>query len=204
MYPSGTKTTLSCDFRTCSSDCRSQNPLPEGVGRFLGAPCAGPADMAALALQGVSKVFAGPVPAVQDLDLEIRDQELVVLVGPSGCGKTTTLRLLAGLEDPDRGVIRIGRSGDQSNSATRSKHRHGVSAQCSVPAPDGVPEHGGGFAVARPWRMGPTMLDAMASSGRGAAAEGWAAGDRPAGTGCGGNARPGAPAGADAPAIVRG
>jgi ABC-type sugar transport system ATPase subunit len=63
--------------------------------------------MAALTLQGVSKVFAGSVPAVQDLDLEIRDQELVVLVGPSGCGKTTTLRLLAGLEDPDRGVIRL-------------------------------------------------------------------------------------------------
>ncbi|MHB8954020.1 MAG: ABC transporter ATP-binding protein [Pirellulaceae bacterium] len=63
--------------------------------------------MAALSLQGVSKVFAGPVSAVQELDLEIRDQELVVLVGPSGCGKTTTLRLIAGLEEPDRGVIRL-------------------------------------------------------------------------------------------------
>jgi multiple sugar transport system ATP-binding protein len=63
--------------------------------------------MAALSMQGVSKVFAGPVPAVQDLDLEIRDQELVVLVGPSGSGKTTTLRLIAGLEDPDHGVIRF-------------------------------------------------------------------------------------------------
>ena len=171
LYPSGTKITLSCDFRTCSSDFRSQNPLPEGVGRFLDAPCAGPADMAALALQGVSKVFAGPVPAVQDLDLEIRDQELVVLVGPSGCGKTTTLRLIAGLEDPDRGVIRIRWPGGQSNGATRSKHRHGVSTRRLVPAPDGVPEHGGGFAVAVRWRVDPTMLDAMASSGRGAAAE---------------------------------
>jgi multiple sugar transport system ATP-binding protein len=63
--------------------------------------------MAALAWKGVSKMFAGPVTAVEDLDLEIQDQELVVLVGPSGCGKTTTLRLMAGLEEPDRGAIWI-------------------------------------------------------------------------------------------------
>jgi multiple sugar transport system ATP-binding protein len=63
--------------------------------------------MAELVLQGVSKMFAGSVTAVQDLDLEVRDQELVVLVGPSGCGKTTTLRLIAGLENPDRGMIWI-------------------------------------------------------------------------------------------------
>jgi multiple sugar transport system ATP-binding protein len=64
-------------------------------------------DMAELVLQGVSKTFAGHVPAVQDLDLTVKDQELVVLVGPSGCGKTTTLRLIAGLDDLDQGVIRI-------------------------------------------------------------------------------------------------
>ncbi len=43
-------------------------------------------------VQGVRRV----VTAVQDLDLEVRDQELVVLVGPSGCGKTTTLDLSPG------------------------------------------------------------------------------------------------------------
>ncbi len=63
--------------------------------------------MAELLLQGVSKVFGGSVIAVQDLNLEVRDQELVVLVGPSGCGKTTTLRLIAGLERPDQGMIWI-------------------------------------------------------------------------------------------------
>jgi multiple sugar transport system ATP-binding protein len=63
--------------------------------------------MATLTLHGVTKTFAGGVLAVQDLNLEIRDQELVVLVGPSGCGKTTTLRLIAGLEQPDHGVIRL-------------------------------------------------------------------------------------------------
>jgi len=63
--------------------------------------------MAELVLQGVSKMFGGSVIAVQDLNLEVRDQELVVLVGPSGCGKTTTLRLIAGLERPDQGMIWI-------------------------------------------------------------------------------------------------
>jgi multiple sugar transport system ATP-binding protein len=47
------------------------------------------------------------VTAVDDLSLTIPDGELVVLVGPSGCGKTTTLRLIAGLETPSAGLIRI-------------------------------------------------------------------------------------------------
>ncbi|MCU0958785.1 MAG: ABC transporter ATP-binding protein [Pirellulaceae bacterium] len=63
--------------------------------------------MAAVALEGVSKTFAGSIHALSDLHLQIDDQELVVLVGPSGCGKTTTLRLIAGLDAPDCGHIRI-------------------------------------------------------------------------------------------------
>src|SRR3954470_10664692 len=46
--------------------------------------------------------------AVQGLSLRIADGELLVLLGPSGCGKTTALRMLAGLEEPDKGDIRIG------------------------------------------------------------------------------------------------
>jgi multiple sugar transport system ATP-binding protein len=46
-------------------------------------------------------------PAVNELDLAIRDGEFVVMVGPSGCGKTTALRMLAGLEEIDDGSIRI-------------------------------------------------------------------------------------------------
>jgi multiple sugar transport system ATP-binding protein len=46
--------------------------------------------------------------AVRGLTLTIPDRELLVLLGPSGCGKTTALRMLAGLEEPDRGDIRIG------------------------------------------------------------------------------------------------
>jgi multiple sugar transport system ATP-binding protein len=62
--------------------------------------------MADLLLANLSKSF-GPVRAVQDLNLDVRSGEFIVLLGPSGAGKTTTLRLLAGLEKPDAGRIHI-------------------------------------------------------------------------------------------------
>jgi spermidine/putrescine ABC transporter ATP-binding subunit len=58
-------------------------------------------------LSGVAKWY-GRVAAVQGVDLEVRPGEMVSLLGPSGCGKTTTLRMIAGLEAPDSGEIRIG------------------------------------------------------------------------------------------------
>ncbi|MFY1826774.1 ABC transporter ATP-binding protein [Myxococcus fulvus] len=63
--------------------------------------------MAAIALQAVFKSY-GATPVVRGLSLDVHEGELVSLLGPSGCGKTTTLRMLAGLEHPDSGVIRIG------------------------------------------------------------------------------------------------
>src|SRR6202043_3219075 len=56
---------------------------------------------------GLNKKY-DEVHAVNDVNLEIRDQEFVVLVGPSGCGKTTTLRMVAGLESVTSGDILIG------------------------------------------------------------------------------------------------
>ncbi|HVM30845.1 MAG TPA: sn-glycerol-3-phosphate ABC transporter ATP-binding protein UgpC [Candidatus Limnocylindrales bacterium] len=50
----------------------------------------------------------GDVVAVQDLSLDIKDEEFLVLVGPSGCGKTTALRMIAGLEEISEGTLRIG------------------------------------------------------------------------------------------------
>jgi iron(III) transport system ATP-binding protein len=58
--------------------------------------------------EGVNKNYPG-APAVRDLNLEVGSGEIVALLGPSGCGKTTTLRLIAGFERPDSGVIRINR-----------------------------------------------------------------------------------------------
>ncbi|MFC7097054.1 ABC transporter ATP-binding protein [Halobaculum marinum] len=64
-----------------------------------------------LRLDGVTKEFTeddgGTVVAVDDVSLDVYDGEFIVLVGPSGCGKTTTLRTVAGLEQPTRGSIII-------------------------------------------------------------------------------------------------
>jgi multiple sugar transport system ATP-binding protein len=64
--------------------------------------------MAEIGYEHVSKIYPDGTKAVHDLELEIRDGELMVLVGPSGCGKTTALRMLAGLEEISEGEIRIG------------------------------------------------------------------------------------------------
>jgi multiple sugar transport system ATP-binding protein len=63
--------------------------------------------MACISLAGVSHTYPGGIKAVNDLDLEVFDGELLVLLGPSGCGKSTTLRLIAGLESPSAGTIRL-------------------------------------------------------------------------------------------------
>ena len=63
--------------------------------------------MARVEIRGLHKEFEGTV-AVENLDLEVKDKEFVVLLGPSGCGKTTTLRCIAGLESPSEGEIYIG------------------------------------------------------------------------------------------------
>ncbi|MFW6007365.1 MAG: ABC transporter ATP-binding protein [Halanaerobiales bacterium] len=57
-------------------------------------------------LQNVTKEF-GEVIAVNNIDLAVKKGELFALLGPSGCGKTTTLRLIAGLEEPTSGEIYI-------------------------------------------------------------------------------------------------
>ena len=63
--------------------------------------------MAEVILKNVRKVFDRDVVAVDDANIDIKDQEFVVLVGPSGCGKSTTLRMVAGLEEMTSGEIYI-------------------------------------------------------------------------------------------------
>jgi ABC-type sugar transport system ATPase subunit len=64
--------------------------------------------MAPIALDHVEKVYSGGVKALDDLKLEVKEGEFMVLVGPSGCGKSTALRSIAGLEEITGGTISIG------------------------------------------------------------------------------------------------
>ena len=64
--------------------------------------------MPGVVLEEVTKAFPGGTVALDGLSLEVADGEFMILVGSSGCGKTTALRLIAGLETPSSGTIRIG------------------------------------------------------------------------------------------------
>jgi multiple sugar transport system ATP-binding protein len=64
--------------------------------------------MARVALDRISKIYPDGTRAVNEMSLDVRDGEFMVLVGPSGCGKTTALRMVAGLEDISEGVLTIG------------------------------------------------------------------------------------------------
>jgi spermidine/putrescine transport system ATP-binding protein len=65
-----------------------------------------PADAPSVRLERMSKRF-GDVVAVRELDLDIERGEFFTMLGPSGCGKTTTLRVIAGFEEPTEGVVHL-------------------------------------------------------------------------------------------------
>ena len=95
--------------------------------------------MAGVTLDHITKKY-GEVTAVNDLNIQIRDQEFLVLVGPSGCGKSTALRMIAGLEEISgwRPVHR--RPPCQRRRAERPRHRHGLSELRALPAHVGIHE----------------------------------------------------------------
>jgi len=81
-----------------------------------GVPVAGPAEppgppgVPAIGLDGVAKEFHSRgevITAVRGIDLAIRTGEFFSMLGPSGCGKTTTMRMIAGFEEPTRGTVRL-------------------------------------------------------------------------------------------------
>jgi len=64
--------------------------------------------MAQITIDSLGKVYAGGTRAVQNVSIDIKDGEFIVLVGPSGCGKSTLLRMVAGLEAISEGTVTIG------------------------------------------------------------------------------------------------
>ena len=64
--------------------------------------------MAKLELNNIRKQFGDQIVPVKDMTLEVEDGEFLTLLGPSGCGKSTLLRLIAGLEQPTKGTVKIG------------------------------------------------------------------------------------------------
>ncbi|MEY3904246.1 MAG: hypothetical protein RIT08_162 [Actinomycetota bacterium] len=77
--------------------------------------------MASVVFSQASRIYPGTTkPAVDKLDLTVKDGEFLVLVGPSGCGKSTSLRMLAGLEEIDTGTIHIGDK-DVTNVAPKDR-----------------------------------------------------------------------------------
>ena len=63
--------------------------------------------MSGMKLTNVEKIYGGAVKALEDINLDIEQGELIVLLGPSGCGKTTLLRMIAGLETITSGTLEI-------------------------------------------------------------------------------------------------
>lgn len=88
-----------------------------------------PVTASAITLEGLGKSFAD-TEAVADLNLSLPAGSFLVLLGPSGCGKTTTLRMIAGLEDPSRGRITFGEKvvadGDTGSSLPTEKRGIGM------------------------------------------------------------------------------
>ena len=93
------------------TDARTARGTPEGEAsdrRSAARDAVADGSLAAIDLVGVAKEFSarrGSVAAVREVDLEIRRGEFFSLLGPSGCGKTTTLRMIAGFEEPSRGRV---------------------------------------------------------------------------------------------------
>ena len=105
----------------------------------------------AVRFEGVTKRF-GSATAVDDLDLTIERGEFFSLLGPSGCGKTTTLRMVAGFEQPTEGQVFLDGEPGRARAAVQAQRQHGV------------PEL---RAVRPPRRRGQRRVRPQAAQGRG-------------------------------------
>jgi ABC-type sugar transport system ATPase subunit len=87
-------------------------------------------DLASIELVGLTKVYPGRVDALRAVDLTVNSGELLVILGPSGSGKSTILRLIAGLERPSSGTLRI----DGRDMKRIAPHRRDVAMVFQNPA----------------------------------------------------------------------
>jgi len=102
----------------------SDSVLSHGDGRTDTEPTTR-ADPPVLELDDVAKRY-GDEPVIADLSLSVEEGEILTLLGPSGCGKTTTLRLIAGLDRPDAGTIRLNGDPVSGDGAFVAPERRGV------------------------------------------------------------------------------
>lgn len=83
--------------------------------------------MSFIKLENITKLFAsGNKPAVSSFELDIQKGEIITLLGPSGCGKTTTLRMIAGFENPTNGKIHIDGKEVFSNKRSLPPEKRGI------------------------------------------------------------------------------
>src|SRR5271166_3025446 len=91
-----------------SERVKSRKKAPADIAPLQAAP---PPRKESIALSGVFRSYANSrgsfTPALQNIDLEIKQGEFVCIVGPSGCGKSTLLHLIAGLDRPTSGEITV-------------------------------------------------------------------------------------------------
>ena len=91
--------------------------------------------MPAIRIDGVTKAYKNGPRAVDDVSLEVRDGEFMVLVGPSGCGKSTLLKMIAGHRGDDRGHDPHRRARRHPARPAQARHRDGLPELRALPAP---------------------------------------------------------------------
>jgi iron(III) transport system ATP-binding protein len=140
----------------------AQVPTTSGVG----SPASVAGDAAAVAVQGVGKSF-GETPVLWDIDLRVEPAAMVALLGPSGCGKTTLLRIIAGLERPEAGEVRIGGATVTAPGTfvVPERRRVGMVFQDWALFPHLTVARNVAYGLPRPDRRGPRVERALAMVG---------------------------------------
>ncbi len=87
-----------------------------------------------LELKEIKKSFTEGEAVLDNISLEISKGEFITLLGSSGCGKTTTLRIIAGLEQPDAGSVWLDGRGSDRSGAEPEGCEYGISELCALSA----------------------------------------------------------------------